>query len=384
MCQIFMLPPGVMPDKDDFAASAHVNSDGWGMAHTQGDGSIDYAFAKFDGVLKVDDQIDAAWEVMENFRDSKRLMHQRFTTVGKVSIGNCHPFPILDKDAQGDTLSLCLAHNGTLSKFRKPLEGVGTTDDSGVEEKDPSDTRNFALGLISPMAQLIDAQYGLSVEDGSIQLSEMMPFWEEAWVKHVLQVNVDSTSRVVFLDGNGNHYIVNEKTGKWLDSGIWVANTYSFNKNHRTPTTTSYWSGSTTYVGTNHKSPPPTPAQMAQSCQAARAEAAKDTATLVSKPVVDSEPTASDIVKGSNRKLFHPSLVQQKFSTIAGCASSDLLYLTTSALEELAEFYPEHILMLVQELQAIAFTQATELKALTARNKNQQNSIAEYQKQGSA
>lgn len=384
MCQIFLLQPGQMPDKDDFATSALNNPHGWGLAHTEGDGSIDYAWAKFPDDVKeeldVKEQVDASWSALEDFKDRPRLFHQRYTTVGEMSIGNAHPFPILDRDTQNDYLSLCLVHNGTLSKFRKPVDGAPLIDDQGIEVGVPSDTRNFALGLVSPMAQVLDLMNGMSVDDGSIKESEMQPFWEEPWVKHVLASNVDTTSRVAFLDGLGRHYIVNEDTGTWLDSGIWVANTYSFNSSHRTPKTPAYYQGGAGYYnggkGTASKVTPSTPVKKEE--KVGNVPAAGGTAPNSAQYpalVKDTPPTV--------RQLFDPTLVPQKFTTVAKINEVDLLYLNKNALEDMQEFYPEHTILLTMELQAIVARQCKEMEALKKRNDTQKKTI-EGTQQGAA
>lgn len=136
MCNIFLLNPGVMPTKSQVETCVYNN---W---HSMG------ALIRKDSGLEVIHHIpksgeldpEMVYDLMLDNRDKQRVIHLRHTTAGATTLENCHPFKVYESKDQ----TIWFMHNGTLHTYK--------TMENGKEVLDgPSDTKNFADQILSPM-----------------------------------------------------------------------------------------------------------------------------------------------------------------------------------------------------------------------------------------
>lgn len=116
------------------------------------------------------------------------LIHFRIKTAGKVDPVNCHPWAIGDEQNP----EVCFIHNGTLSGFIDETTGL-------------SDTGNFRNAFLNE----IHATHGYK-----------FPF--TSWINYSLQA-IANTSRLAFLDRDGDCIIINEESGVWYEN-CWFSN----------------------------------------------------------------------------------------------------------------------------------------------------------------
>lgn len=126
---------------------------------------------------------DAFYEDYKQHEEKQCAIHFRIKTHGTVSEENCHPFSV--------TENLGFIHNGIIS---------------GYFDKEKSDTYLFNEIILKPLVQ----SYGR----GAIQNGVIQSLLEDA---------IGSGSKLVFLDANGKHAIINHTAGNW-DNGIWYSN----------------------------------------------------------------------------------------------------------------------------------------------------------------
>ena len=118
---------------------------------------------------------------MERFNNPVSIIHFRITTHGITNKTNCHPFLIND--------GIGFAHNGMI--------------DFVDDHKKKSDTLMFKNEILSILP------------DGFIFNNSIMKLIEESI----------GTSKLAFLDNNGNYRIANEGLGHWnKDNTIWYSN----------------------------------------------------------------------------------------------------------------------------------------------------------------
>lgn len=182
MCLIVKKPEGlVIPDKNLIASYDH-NSDGWGLMYSDGE-----RVHCQKGLGYIDDCLNS----LDNLKHRTVYVHMRYATHGTVSVGNAHPFCILDYERDG--LDLYMMHNGVL--YEAPTWVT-----------DRSDTYHYAMML-----------RGMFNDDPT--LLDDADFWE-AFSKDT------KGNKFIFLFGSGREIIVNEHEGSEID-GLWYSNTYS-------------------------------------------------------------------------------------------------------------------------------------------------------------
>lgn len=302
-----------MPDKDQFATAVKNNPDGWGMSAATGE-DLEYSFSSFqDDAWKND--VDGAWAAAEEYIDSTRALHLRYTTAGATDIFNAHPH-IVSEVMQGAPSSISLCHNGTISSYRP----AATSKDKS------SDTTKFVENFIEP---LFDATMKAYPKDKP---------WEFAWVRDIISSQAGSMNRLLFLDNTGEHYIHAEDKGKWLDDGIWVANEYSFNASHRDSIRSNvygYQGGASSFLGKS---------QVKQ----------KDT----NKPKTSTKTTQNKTGSGGKSKTGSRRLVdtgmfpETSFCQSAGISTKDLLYFDSETVYTIITNCPDDATEMFMELQA--------------------------------
>lgn len=167
----------------------------------------------FVGVIKtIAKDEHEAWEFYEkNIKGRECVVHFRMATHGDTNEDQVHPY-IVAEDMDGH-VSLAIMHNGVLSC-------------GNAYDKTKSDTWHFNRWYLKPL---------LNPEDGGhpdmLMKSEFID---------MLGTYIGDNNRFVFMDSDGETYIVNEHEGvKWR--GMWLANTYAWDspthlsKYRRTP-----------------------------------------------------------------------------------------------------------------------------------------------------
>lgn len=204
MCVIIVRQPGITIPFEKIKAACTVNNDGWGLAVADR--------GRVEVIRKVDTTNDPeiVYKALEDTKDLRVMLHLRYVTVGERNLANCHPFEVLNHKDHGE--DIILAHNGTISQFRKPDDGN-------------SDTKHFVDYYVRPLLLRAKA------------FQPHKPVLEDEFALELLKYTVGSSSLVTFFTPT-NDLTVNKSHGKDF-VGWWASNTYSFDIRHREPTT--YW-----------------------------------------------------------------------------------------------------------------------------------------------
>lgn len=203
MCVIIKRDPKVIIPDDKILSAAKVNPDGFGIS------VIDRGRIVTDKVHRSGgtDPQDILKRLADAI-DQPLFLHLRYTTAGKTNEANCHPFQVFD----GDSYQVQFMHNGTLSKFNKG------------RDHDYSDTWHFNEEILKPLIRAFYETEGVDVLANET-------------VKKIVS-EFQGASVLTLYDSAGNVLNLENSSCKQFD-GWWASNTYSFNDNHRTPTTTA-------------------------------------------------------------------------------------------------------------------------------------------------
>lgn len=135
---------------------------------------------------------DAFWAVYKDVQPLNCLIHFRIGTSGGRDKENCHPWKVNE--------NLAIIHNGIISI---PFQFKG---------KNYSDTGVFVNSVLEPMTR----------HDPEI--------WKINSIQWVLEEAIGIGNKMIFLDNEGCHAILNEKQGDWND-GSWFSNcTYKYRR----------------------------------------------------------------------------------------------------------------------------------------------------------
>lgn len=305
MCIIYLRNEGIDLPYEKFKTSVTVNPDGFGLSIPDGDGRL---FTLRELSDKPDPE-DLYRLLHEEFCGEQAMIHLRYTTAGETSLRNCHPFPVLEYKTDG--VDLRMSHNGTISKFFK-------------RSSDLSDTRHFVKDYVRPLFKRLIK--GHDIED----------ILSDPFVTTMLEDMIPATSVLTFMDGFGNHLIINEKGngGEWKE-GWYHSNSYSFDENHRTSnygygtyrSYTSYqpYRGGTTYTGPK--------------------AAVDNTKTSASS-------TGTTTTTTSTKANFAMDTKQEYFSEKYGVDLKDMGAWDDVTIGELIEEFPEDTALLLKELIA--------------------------------
>ena len=176
MCIVIVKTEKTDTPKEQLKESFDNNRDGSGYLFAMnGNLTIKKGFFVFN------DFYDNYSRDMERFNNPVSIIHFRITTHGITNKTNCHPFLIND--------GIGFAHNGMI--------------DFVDDHKKKSDTLMFKNEILSILP------------DGFIFNNSIMKLIEESI----------GTSKLAFLDNNGNYRIANEGLGHWnKDNTIWYSN----------------------------------------------------------------------------------------------------------------------------------------------------------------
>ncbi len=170
MCIAIVKPLGKTISKEVLEICSKNNPDGCGFAYVK------------DGVVWINKYMDFD-TFYKNYKEieptSTMLIHFRIATHGKVEVKNCHPFKLNNR--------MALIHNGVIS-------GYG-------DKQTKTDTQDFIDKII-----------------GNISWK----MWKNPSFIELVNKAI-GYSKLCILDVDGNHYIVGEEKGEWVD-GIWFSN----------------------------------------------------------------------------------------------------------------------------------------------------------------
>ena len=184
--------PEVQIPLDHIRAAYSNNNDGFGIAYAEG-GRVHVTKGLFE--LPVIEQLF-------NEHAGKRFVaHFRFATCGGVTVENCHPFKILDKETDGK--DLYMVHNGV----------IRNVDSTATE----SDTAVFVKNMLVPL---------FKQDPNLIYTADFRKLLEEA---------IGGGNKLTFIDGDGQIIIINEDAGSRSEQlgNTWYSNKYSLNVSHR-------------------------------------------------------------------------------------------------------------------------------------------------------
>lgn len=210
MCLIISREPSFEIPYDKFKTAIENNPHGFGFSYPDVDGKL-----KTYRSSEEPDPDKLYRLINEELLDTKLMLHLRYTTVGETILRNSHPFPILERGADG--IDLRMAHNGTLSAY-KPKG-----------QSSESDTRMFVKNYVRPLFKRLAK--GMDPE-------ELM---NDSFTKKILEDKLTAMSVLTFIDGNGNTLICNEEGNGGKKEDKWYySNTYSFDPTHRLPSQSYY------------------------------------------------------------------------------------------------------------------------------------------------
>lgn len=182
MCLIFLKPKGV---------KNYLTYERFQNALKRNPHSVGIMYKK-DGKLKIKKYVRPSENKKQIYNLIKNkdefAIHFRFATHGAIDKQNCHPFKVVD--------GLYLMHNGIMYEY-------------GEMDKTKSDTRNFIELYLKPI-----------IEEKGIEILKNKDFIDE------LGKYIGNGNKLLLIDKDFNHYIVNDTSGVWVD-GCWASNEYS-------------------------------------------------------------------------------------------------------------------------------------------------------------
>lgn len=182
MCIAVYLPKKKTIDAETLYNCYISNPDGMGFAYWDENNNL--IVRKFVGQEKIMLGIEEFLMTRERYIKKQMLIHFRIASHGKISKKTCHPF-IVNKDT-------VFCHNGILSEFSKQL-----SLDSKI-----SDTMLFNQKV----------------------LKKLPPnFINQPLYKKMLEEMIGSYNKMIIMESDGRHWILNEEQGEWSD-GIWFSN----------------------------------------------------------------------------------------------------------------------------------------------------------------
>lgn len=148
MCLIIVKKIGKpMPTDAILSIAFDNNPDGFGMAYTE----PDWAYVR---IIKGAMSKKRMFKMIAQIPQPKKkciVFHFRYATEGQVKPGNCHPFPLSNRDEDLDSLSIttpmAIAHNGMIWDTGEDWEDIDNDDGLAVYswrmQVNQSDTQKY-------------------------------------------------------------------------------------------------------------------------------------------------------------------------------------------------------------------------------------------------
>lgn len=176
MCVIAVQPKGNIISKQELQNCWDNNGHG---------GGIMYANNKKIIVKKEMKSFDKFYEYITEASkfDSAVVIHFRIATSGGINEYNCHPFKVHK--------NLYFCHNGILD-----IDVPATSKEN--------DTQIFNNTLMKPLPY---------------------NFYKNDAIMNMIEYTIGNGNKFVFLDDNGDFFILNERAGEWSEGGAWFSNT---------------------------------------------------------------------------------------------------------------------------------------------------------------
>ena len=188
MCIIAIQPKGIVIDEYTLRNCWENNNDGAGIMYSiNGEVHVHKELNSFKKFMKFKKYVDSL--------NVNCVIHFRISTSGKIDKNNIHPFKV------NDDLFFC--HNGILD--------IDVPIDSLI-----NDTQIYNNGILKNLP---------------------IGFEQNEGIRNLIQYSIGSKNKFVFLNSEGEFFILNENAGCW-DEGAWYSNNtyqYSYSSNYYTP-----------------------------------------------------------------------------------------------------------------------------------------------------
>lgn len=176
MCNILVLKPGQMPLKHELINMVFNNPHGFGL------------ICKKKNALNVirefseDTNPDRVWELLEQHKNTERMLHCRWATDGEVDEPNVHPFLVYKSGKR----EIWFAHNGVISEFKPPVSVAQKAMDI---LPDASDSRRFAHLFLKDLIERMDGANGKGTLSDPMLSSVIKRFWGNGSGRGILFAN---------------------------------------------------------------------------------------------------------------------------------------------------------------------------------------------------
>ncbi len=183
----------------------------WNCAENNPDG---FGYAYFHNGIKIIKNVKITNSVLKEFIDTREryidtdfILHFRIATTGKISMLTTHPFAV--------NRNIVFCHNGILSDFSKNLT------------------------LASPRSD--------TMEFNRLILQQLPPdFMKYECYKYLLDEAIGYSNKMIFLNSDGEHWILNELQGEKVGD-VWFSNSTFKEK------TATAWQNSSAYWNAYYK-----------------------------------------------------------------------------------------------------------------------------------
>lgn len=182
MCIALFLPKYKEVTMETLINCYESNSDGFGFSYFDDNGNL--VIRKFIGQDNIMLGIEEFLLTREHFIKKCMMAHFRIASHGRISKKTCHPFKINN--------DMVFCHNGILSDFTNQL-----SLDSKI-----SDTMLFNRKVFQKLPA---------------------DFMRYPVYKKMLEETIGQFNKMIIMNKDGNHWILNEDVGEWHE-GVWFSN----------------------------------------------------------------------------------------------------------------------------------------------------------------
>lgn len=182
MCIALYVPKHTTVNRETLYNCYESNPDGFGFAYWNEEGKL--VIRKFIGQDSIMLGIEEFILTRQHYLSKQFLAHFRIASHGKISKRTCHPFKINN--------DIVFCHNGILTDFTEQLD---------LNSK-LSDTMLFNRKVFQKLPA---------------------DFMKRPIYKKMLEETIGIFNKMIVINKNGTHWILNEEQGEWSD-GVWYSN----------------------------------------------------------------------------------------------------------------------------------------------------------------